>query len=435
MQKKEAIFPEGLPLPRVAYSPAVKAGPFVFISGQLGSDFVTGIPPEATINPNFPHHGSNIERQAAYIANNLNLTLEASGSSLEQCLSFTLYHTDAGELHDAAQVLHSTFGANGVPPHTTVLVEELPVANCSLEVDLVGLVAEPGERAEVIQPAGLPTPAVAGLPGTPLYQYGVKAGAFVMTAGLTATDFSAGVAPKAQVDPAFPYYAEAARLQTEYVLETQQAVLQAAGASLADVVKAELYLTDVRDFYRVEQIWKKYFPIDPPARTTVPVTDLGIPGLRIAMNLIAYVADDGAPKRTIHTDAAPRPLGHEPQAVQAGSMLFFSGQMATDYQAGLPPEVRINPSFPFHASAAEKQVNYIVNNIDAICQAAGTSRDLLVRRRGFYTDFTEFFTSFATWEKSFPSDPPASTTVRVPGPLLVPDCKVVIDLIALIPDA
>ena len=432
--KREAIFPESLPLPRVAYSPAVKAGPFVFISGQVASDFKTGIPPEATINPNFPNHGLNIERQANYIADNLRTTLEAAGSSLEQCVSFTLYHTDAHELHGAAQVLQQTFGASGVPPHTTVLLEELPVPGCSLEVDLVGFVSESGQRPELIQAEALPPPAIHGLNGQALYQYGVKAEEFIFTTGMTATDFSAGVAPQAQVDPNFPYYAESARSQTEYILEAQQAVLQAAGASLADVVKAEVYMTDIQDFYRLEQVWKKHFPTDPPARTTVPVSDLGVPGLRIAVNLIAYVPQDGPAKRTIRTEAAPIPLAHEPQAVQAGPFLFFSGQMATDYRTGVPAEAQVDPNFPYYSSAAEKQVNYIVKNIEAICRAAGTSRDQLLRRRGFYTDFGEFFTSFVTWAESFPTDPPASTTVRIPGPLPVPGCKVVIDLIAMVPD-
>ena len=197
-------------MPRVAYSPAVKAGPFVFISGQVASDFKTGIPSEAAINPNFPNHGINIEQQANYIANNLRTTLEASGSSLEQCVSFTLYHTDANELHSASQVLQRTFGPTDVPPHTSVLLEELPVPGCTLEVDLVGFVSETGQRPEIVQAESLPQPVIHGLKGQPLYQYGVKAGEFIFTTGMTATDFSSGVAPQAQVDPNFPYYAESA---------------------------------------------------------------------------------------------------------------------------------------------------------------------------------------------------------------------------------
>ena len=146
------------------------------------------------------------------------------------------------------------------------------------------------------------------------------------------------------------------------------------GQVASDVVKADIYLTDCQDFYRVEGVWKKYFPNDPPARTTVPVTDLGVPGLRVAINLVAYVPEGGPAKRTIHTNAAPTPLAHEPQAVQAGPFLFLSNQLATDYQTGIVPEARVDPNFPFHASAAEQQLTYIAKNVEAICQAAGTSR-------------------------------------------------------------
>ena len=45
---------------------------------------------------------------------------------------------------------------------------------------------------------------------------------------------------------------------------------------------------------------EKYFLTDPPARNIVPVSDLGVPGIRIGISLIAYVAGDGPPKRTIY---------------------------------------------------------------------------------------------------------------------------------------
>jgi len=431
--RKEAIFPADLPQPRVAYSPAVKAGPLVFVSGQVASDFKTGIPPEASINPGFPYHGSGIERQTRFICGNLKRTLEAAGSSLDQCLFLALFQTDARELHGASQIIHQTFGTTGLPPSTSVLLEELPVPGATLEVDAIGYAREGGQRPEVIQPPQLPLPAPQGLDSPPLYTYGVKAGPFVFTAGITATDFADGLAPQARIDPRFPYYGESARLQTEYILQTLQTILREGGTSLTDVVKAEVFLTDLRDFYGLEQVWRRYFPTDPPARTTIPVRDLGIPGLRVAINVVAFIPQDSQRKRTIQTDHAPHPLAHEPQAVQAGPYLFFSNQFATDFRSGIAPEARVDANFPYYTSAAEKEVAYILQNVEAICRAAGTSLEHMVRRRGFYTDFSEFYTSFATWAGAFPTDPPASTTVRVPGPLLIPGCKVAIDLIALLP--
>lgn len=432
---KEAIFPPSLPRPRVAYSPLVKAGPFLFVSGQLASDLATGTPPHATINHGFPHHGSDIERQTHFVCNTIETCLAAGGASLDDVVFFTNYLNDPADQHGAHRALAARFGNAAPPPNATILVDELPIPGCRTEIDLVALLPASTERREILAPSSLPVPLPAGLDGPPLYRYGMKVGPWIFTSGLTATDFANGVASAAATDPKFPYYGEAARLQTDYILNHLKAVLEAGGASMADVVKAEVYLTDLKDFFRVDEVWKTFFPTDPPARTTVPVKDLGVPGLRVGINLIAFLPVAGQVRRTISTAAAPQPLAHEPQAVQAGPLLFFSQQMATDFVTGLPVEARLNPGFPYYGSESAAQVNYIVKNVQAICEAAGTSSDNLVRRRGFYTDFGEFYTSFATWGKAFPSAPPASTTVRVPNPLLVPGCKVAIDLIAVIPGA
>lgn len=434
MSDKEALFPPELPRPRVAYSPAVKAGPFVFVSGQLASDLSTGTPARATINHRFPHHGSDIERQVAFIGENIEVCLRAGGALLEHVVHLTNYLTDASDQPGANRALQACFGGTP-PPTSTILVEELPIPGCRSEIDLVALLPSAGERLEVLTPTDLPAPLPAGLDGPPLYRYGVRSGPWLFTSGLLATDFDDAIAAEARTTATFPYYGENGRLQTRYILERLAAVLAAGGMGLDDVVKAEVYLTDLHDFFRVDEVWQEFFPSEPPARTTVPVKDLGVPGARVAINLIAFKPPAGQVRRTIYTERAPRPLAHEPQAVQAGPLLFFSQQMATDYRTGVPADARLNPAFPYYGSESAAQVNYIVRNVEAICAAAGTSADHLVRRRGFYTDFGEFFTSFATWGKAFPSAPPASTTIRVPPPLLVPGCKVAIDLIGLIPGA
>jgi enamine deaminase RidA (YjgF/YER057c/UK114 family) len=434
MLTKEALFPPELPRPRVAYSPAIKAGPFVFVSGQLASDLNTGTPAHATINPQFPFHGTEIELQVRYIGENIAVCLKAGGAGLGHVVHLTNYLVDPADQPGATRAIQGCFGGTP-PPTSTIIVDELPIPGCRSEIDLVALVPDAGQRLEFLNPPALPAPLPAGLDGPPLHHLGVKCGSWLFTSGVLATDFAQGIAAEARTTDTFPYYGENGRLQAAYILERLKAVLAAGGASLHDVVKAEVYLTDLKDFFRLDEVWKEYFPIDPPARTTAPVRDLGIPGARIAINLIAFQPGPGQVRRTIHTDAAPTPLAHEPQAVQAGPLLFFSQQMATDYRTGVPPEAKLNPAFPYYGSESAAQVNYIVKPIEAICAAAGTSSEHLVRRRGFYTDFAEFFTSFATWGKAFPSAPPASTTIRVPAPLLVPGCKVAIDLIGLIPGA
>lgn len=63
-------------------------------------------------------------------------------------------------------------------------------------------------------------------------------------------------------------------VQTERVLENLKAVLEACGSSLARVVKTTVYLKDLGDFARMNEVYGRYFPEDPPARATVGVARL-----------------------------------------------------------------------------------------------------------------------------------------------------------------
>src|SRR5580698_10577729 len=62
--------------------------------------------------------------------------------------------------------------------------------------------------------------------------------------------------------------------QTERVLENLTAVLTAAGSSLAQVVKTTVFLKDMGDFGKMNEVYGRYFPENPPARATVEVARL-----------------------------------------------------------------------------------------------------------------------------------------------------------------
>ena len=64
------------------------------------------------------------------------------------------------------------------------------------------------------------------------------------------------------------------RVQTETVMKNLGAVLAAAGASFATVVKTTIFLTDLADFAAVNEIYGRHFPSRPPARATVQVAAL-----------------------------------------------------------------------------------------------------------------------------------------------------------------
>ncbi len=62
--------------------------------------------------------------------------------------------------------------------------------------------------------------------------------------------------------------------QTKRVLDNLKAVIEAAGSSLEKVVKTTIYLTDITDFSKVNEVYASYFTTGKPARSTVCVASL-----------------------------------------------------------------------------------------------------------------------------------------------------------------
>jgi 2-iminobutanoate/2-iminopropanoate deaminase len=76
------------------------------------------------------------------------------------------------------------------------------------------------------------------------------------------------------------------RAQAERVMENLRGVLEAAGASFAQVVKTTIFLADLGDFTAVNEVYGKRFASSPPARSTVQVAALP-KGARVEIEMIA----------------------------------------------------------------------------------------------------------------------------------------------------
>ncbi|MBI2802919.1 MAG: hypothetical protein HYX63_22065, partial [Gammaproteobacteria bacterium] len=163
------------------------------------------------------------------------------------------------------------------PPRTTVGVTGLLVPGCKIEIDLIAVKSD--VKRTVISDGGAPTPLAH-------YCQGVVVGDHVYAAGQIASDYRTGVAPEARVESAFPYYGSDIQRQTRYILENLRKTFRAAGADLENVVKAQVFLTDLGDFFYFDQVWKEFFP-SPPPRTTVGVTGLLVPGCKVEIDLVA----------------------------------------------------------------------------------------------------------------------------------------------------
>jgi len=403
-----------VPSPLAHYSQGAVLADHVFPAGQIASDYRTGVPPEATVDPAFPFYGSDIQRQTRYVLDNLTRTLAAAGCSPADVVKSQVFLTDLDDFFHFDQVWKAVF-AEPVP-RTTVEVGRLLVPGCRVEIDLQARLPEV-TRAR-LSGDGVPAPLAH-------YSQGTAAGDYLYPAGQIASDYRTGVAPEARVDPAFPFYASDIQRQTRYVLENLARTLAAGGATLADVVKSQVFLTDLDDFFYFDQVWKEFFP-EPVPRTTVEVPRLLVPGCKVEIDLVAV--RPGVAREVVASDRVPSPLAHYCQGVATSELVYPAGQIASDYRTGIPAEARADRAFPFYASDIQRQTDYVLTNLAHTLEAAGSGLDKVVKSQVFLTDLDDFFHFDQVWKRFFPTPVPR-TTVQV-SRLLVPGCKVEIDLIA-----
>ncbi|HEY7244099.1 MAG TPA: Rid family hydrolase [Xanthobacteraceae bacterium] len=354
------------PRPLANYSEAIVAGPWVFAAGQLASDYKTGVPAEARKHPNFPFYGSDVKLQTRYVLNNLKRTFEAAGSSLENVFKAQVFLTDLDDFCAFDEVWKEYFKLP--PARTTVGTTGLLVKDTLVEIDLIGFVPGRGVARETIRSAA-PRPLAH-------YNEAFKVGDFVFAAGQIASDYKTGVPAEARRSAGFPYYSSDIKLQTRYILDNLGKTFAAAGSSLDNVIKAQVFLTDLDNFNAFDEVWKEYFKT-PPARTTVGTTGLLVRDTLVEIDLVGFVPGKNVNRQAVKS-AAPQPLANYTEGFKVGGLVFAAGQLASDFKSGVPPQAQRHPSFPYYSSDIKLQTRFILDNLKRTFEAAGK----LPRRRG-----------------------------------------------------
>lgn len=112
-------------------------------------------------------------------------------------------------------------------------------------------------------------------PKSPAYSQAVKAGGLIFLSGQGPFDPSTGEVRGAAIQE-----------QTRQCLTNVEAILKAAGSSLAKVVSATFILADEDDFPGVNEEWVKWFPTEPPARQGAKLP-IRLKGMKISIAVIA----------------------------------------------------------------------------------------------------------------------------------------------------
>lgn len=446
--KREAIWPGGVPKPAMPYSPAIKAGPWVFIAGQLASDFgPNGLAIECRDHPDTPYQSIAQRRQSAYVLQNIKDTCAAAGASFDddsvriwQWFTTPEQDRDGGTwVGDGFTITpyleeRDRFLTHDRPASTGMGIKNLLVKDTIVEVDVLLNTETKKQQVALDVPQAL-----AG------YSQGLVTGDWVFTAGEHATDFIGDIGrtdyngPRSaiQLDARTPsellWYGLPVKLQTQKLFDKLERNLETCGSSMNDVVHATIYYSHPKNLAEIEEAWIERFPIDPPARTMIPYMGIGIRGCDPEIALVALKKGGKTKKQTIMADGVGAPIGHEPHAVKAGDLLFFSTQIGGDAN-GLCAGGRRSDEYPWYGLPARAQMNFILENVAKVCEAAGTSIENICRRQAFHTDFDWFMEAIDEWARHFPKDPPCSTTLEIGGPLHLDGALFILDLIGYCPD-
>ena len=229
-----AIWPDGPPRPLAPYTPAIKAGGWLFVSGQLASDFKNGLAPEAaSANPNL---GNSLELQSRFTLANLAKTVQAGGCDIAKDAVRiwqwftspypTMEEFKAGNTWPRISITpyldtRNEFIKEPRPASTGMGIRELLVKDTIVEVDLICIDDERKSQG-FATPQGVPEP-LAG------YSPAIRRGDWIFMAGEIPGDWvgdymspvhmgePSALAKEARVNP-YVWYGSEIEKQTEYVL-------------------------------------------------------------------------------------------------------------------------------------------------------------------------------------------------------------------------
>jgi enamine deaminase RidA (YjgF/YER057c/UK114 family) len=404
----------------IHYAPGMKAGGWVFLTGIEALDYGMGLHPAVAGTAGLPNHGlPRHRREGDFICARFRELLEQAGTSFATTVRLDQYYPTWKAVDPYHLARRAAFG-DYIPPSTSVIMEELLTARADITASLLAVV--PGDGRE---PARVPTPQVTA-PVWSGFVPAVMSGDFVFVAGQMARGADGNPDPRAHTPSHSRWGGYEIRRQTEYLIrEKFVPALEAAGSSLANAVKAQVYLRDIDDTAHFLDVWNSHFGARQCALSIVPTKDFGlVPGI-IEINLVA-LTDAARAKKKIIDGCIPAEMTYGAAAVRAGDLLLCSGMMAVD-GAGPIAGIRAGQGLPYFGIAARAQMEYLVNAVKAICAAGGTRIENVVRIHQFHTDLAEFYPMHRAWQEALGGAPVPFTAIRVPATLPVPACSVMID--------
>ena len=341
------------PAPVGPYSPAVRAGGFIYVSGTLAQDEAGQLVAPA-----------DAAAQTKRIIERMRAILEAAGSSLEQVVAVTVYLKSASDFA-AMNDAYRSYWTKDPPTRTTVIADLL--LGALVEISMIA-VPNGAERVAIHPKEWMRAP-------NP-YSYAIRTGETLFLSGLVPRNGRDNSAVKGDI-----------AVQTKAVLENAGELLRAAGMDFSNVVSARVYLPDAGVFSQMNSVYGSYFKKDPPARATVKAGLAGS-GYMVEMTFIASTAA----RQAVGTHAT-LPLS---RAVRVRDHLYLSGVLGRTSE---------------NAGDAAAQTREILSRIRTTLADAGYTPADVVDSLVYLTDLSQFAAMNAEYRAFFGKDFPARATV------------------------
>jgi enamine deaminase RidA (YjgF/YER057c/UK114 family) len=393
---------EGLAGTAVPYAYAVKAGPWLFLTGHEAFDFATGPAPEVEGPEGFPSFGApRLKREAEYILKRMRKTLAEFGSDFKHSVRVDQYYPVFEAVRAYQLARHGEFG-DYIPPSTSVLMERLFKANSHICMSMIAVV--PGNDYEIgkLYPKEVPVPIGS------YFVPAITCNDFVFVAGQMATDENA-------LDPSVRLPKEvrnwggpnAVRRQTEFIIKKRlEPALKAGDSSWPNALKAQIYVPTAADIPDALDVWQQHVP-HPCAVTAVPTHGFGFIDGVVEINLLAL--RDGAKRKKEVLKVDLPPMSAYGAHVRAGELVFCSGLM---------PRNLGNADLDALAHPAQTQARAVLSYAERICKEGK-----IVRAQWFMSDVRQFPGVQLAWGE----EPHPFVCVQVPGPLPAPNVLLTAD--------
>lgn len=268
--------PPNLPVHATSgYSPVLTCGDYVFVAGQTAEALRTEegpLDPEARMPAGHLWKGTPIKLETEFIVNRkLKPALDSVGNTLEEVVKAQVYLRDIEDIPAFNEVWAKHFGRN--PPATSLITTATPGFICEagrIEINTLSVRRGGRTRKQLVD-------AQVAMPYAGQAQ-AVRAGDLLFLSNLLAVDARGALAVKAD-----------AQAQMDHMLGAAERICAKAGTSLANVVRAQQFHTDLADFDSAWQAWERHLPQQPIPFSAIEVPALGVPGAVVMLDLWVYV--------------------------------------------------------------------------------------------------------------------------------------------------